>query len=299
MEDIKSLEYKNASKYRNFCFTWMENKNEELPSESDLLEFLHENFDDYAFQLERGESTDKLHYQGVLRTNYRVRRQTVLKKFQEKFPETQVQFLTIINMLGKWEESLAYCSKDETAVGDLFVSPSISSYTGSDLRLFTVYDYWFPWQKKVKDMMYKKFPMQHIKAPDRQVMWIQDVLGCSGKSKFAKYICFKDKFAAKLPFGTSNQMRSSIIAGGPKKIYFIDIPRTLGKEDDMDAVISVIEDLKNGFICTAMYGKAHTLMMDTPHVVVFSNIACPIQKMSRDRWINYYIDRDTKDINTI
>lgn len=287
------------SKYKNFVFTWIENDDKVLPAQQELLQFLHENFDDYAFQQEVGELTHKNHYQGVMRTRYRMRKHTVLKRFKSAFPEELVKYLTVAEMMGKWEESLAYCTKSETSVGPVFVSPKISTYQGADLQLFTDITKWHPWQLDIKNMLYETFPMMHRKAPGRQVMWLQDIIGASGKSKFTKYVCFKDAFAAKCPFGTANQMRSSLIAAGAQKIYFIDIPRTLGRDDDLDAVISVIEDLKNGFVTSAMYGKTSTLMMDTPHVVIFSNGACPLSKLSGDRWLNYFIDQDTFNLRKI
>jgi hypothetical protein len=285
------------SKYRNFVFTMQENDSGELIPEHSLVMFLHERFEDYAFQLEIGEKAKKRHYQGVLRCRYRMRKRTLLKEFESVFTPYTMKHLTVQPMIGKWEESLAYVQKTETSIGPVFMSPKLHTYNGSDLAVFDDPYRWHPWQITMRDILYESFPMMHKPAPDRQIIWLQDIMGSSGKSKFTKYVCFKDATAAKVAFGSSNQMRSSLIAAGPKRIYFIDIPRTMGKDDDIDSVISVIEDLKNGFVTSAMYGKSVTLMMDTPHIVIFSNGSCPLGKMSRDRWVSYYLDRDTFNMN--
>jgi len=56
----------------------------------------------------------------------------------------------------------------------------------------------------------------------------------------------------------------------------------------------MVEDLKNGFLVSAMYGKNQTLMLDPPHIVVISNMECPEKMLSKDRWTRYLIDYDKK-----
>jgi hypothetical protein len=93
----------------------------------------------------------------------------------------------------------------------------------------------------------------------------------------------------KISFGSSAQLRSALVGLGPKRVYFIDIPRTLGKDDSLASVINVVEELTLGFITSNMYGKHEKLMMDPPHVVMFSNSQCPEGLLSSDRWRYYGI----------
>jgi hypothetical protein len=73
-----------------------------------------------------------------------------------------------------------------------------------------------------------------------------------------------------------------------KLCYFVDIPRTLSKDDSLDSRISVLEDIKNGHLVS--------LMMDPPHRVVFSNERCPRDAMSQDKWRSFSIPNCQSEI---
>jgi hypothetical protein len=81
-----------------------------------------------------------------------------------------------------------------------------------------------------------------------------------------------------------------------RKVYIIDMPRTLAEEDSLPSLISTLEDLKNGFVVSVFYGKYQKLLMDPPIVIVFSNKLCPVKMMSDDRWLNLEIDKKSMDL---
>jgi hypothetical protein len=60
---------------------------------------------------------------------------------------------------------------------------------------------------------------------------------------------------------------------GPKRAYFIDLPRTQGFYDKKGDLLSVIEEVKNGHVMSSMYGKGGVLIMPHPHIFIFSNEA--------------------------
>lgn len=66
-----------------------------------------------------------------------------------------------------------------------------------------------------------------IKAPQRTINFIYDKQGNTGKSLFVKWCCvnFKDE-VLKFTYSTPTQLRTGIISAGPRKVYFIDLPRT-------------------------------------------------------------------------
>jgi hypothetical protein len=76
------------------------------------------------------------------------------------------------------------------------------------------------------------------------------------------------------------EMELTLISEGIKKLYFLDLPRTPGTEDSLDNILSIIEDLKNGHIVSNMYGHSKKLLMDPPHVIIFTNADCPRKKLS-------------------
>lgn len=304
------------NKYRNWVFTYFLDDlatDQQKYEEGFLYSVLKQIASSFVFQLEKGETTSKLHFQGCFQVPYRIRHKTLLNKFRKAFETYQPELgyydfnvsdkiegamerLTIDRMQGTWEESQAYCTKKETSVNPPIYSPDLEVYNGEDITFLESENSRYSWQ----DDLFKEFFDQDetfIKAADsRTIFWITDEQGCTGKSKFVKYCCFSNPNCAKVSFGSSTQLRSSLIALGRKKLYFIDIPRTLGKEDHLEDLITVLEDLKNGFLVSCMYGKYQSLMMDPPHVVVFSNQYAPFNHMSSDRWKAYKIDNSTKKL---
>lgn len=283
------------NKYKDWVFTWNADNDGELPFDFELRAFLESEFELYVFQLECGEESVRQHYQGAFRSKIRVRHATLLKRFTDRFYHPYTKFLTINRMCGTWQENIDYCTKAETRVDDnYFSSPSLQKYLGRDIKFLNDESRLHPWQADLMEKIFEK-DTSVIKTPDdRKIYWYSDSHGNCGKSKFAKFLCFNNPLITKLSFGTAAQLRSSIVQAGPYKVYLIDIPRTLGSDDSLSSVISVLEDIKNGFVVSSMYGKHQTLMMEPPHIICFSNDKCPRELMSYDRWEPFVIDRLTK-----
>jgi len=283
------------NKYKDWVFTWNATDKKELPDLEDVSSFLQSEFELYVFQEEIGEESERRHYQGAFRSKIRVRHSTLMKRFYEKFYLDHVKYLTINRMCGTWQENIDYCTKVESRVNDnYFSSPSLQKYLGRDIKFLNDSDRLHPWQKELMEKIFEK-DKSIIKTPDdRKIYWYSDSHGNCGKSKFAKFLCFNNSLITKLSFGTAAQLRSSVVSAGPFKVYLIDIPRTLGADDSLSSVIAVLEDIKNGFVVSSMYGKHQTLMMEPPHIICFSNDKCPRELMSYDRWEPFVIDRLTK-----
>jgi len=278
-------------KYKHWMFTW----NEELDSDKlvELEAFLKTFCKSYVFQEEVGEKTGRRHLQGYFETNIRKRHPTLLSTFSMKFGD--VTQLTIERMLGTKEEAVAYCTKTDTRISRPRCYGFPTPYEASDLQIFNNTVNWYPWQKSFMELIFNNDLT--LKDPDdRTILWIHDLMGNNGKSKLVKHICYNyPEEACKLSFGSSTQLRSACITAGPKKLYFIDVPRTLGKDDDINDLISVIEDIKNGFIVSSMYGKHLQMMFDPPHIVVFANVFCPPNALSSDRLEEYTINMDVEN----
>lgn len=281
----------SQNKYRNWVFTWNADPSGMLFQQDELEDFLKQEMELYVFQLEQGEEANRLHYQGCFRTKIRKRQSTLLKEFDEQFG-TQTTYLTINRMCGTWDESYQYCTKDETRVKETAICQSVvlQEYEGKDLKLFEDEDNWHPWQRE----LYKKLFIQgsfNLSTPDdREIVWITDTAGGTGKSKFTKLLCTSNHDILKLPFGTASQLRSAVICAGRHSCYLIDIPRTLGEDDDIYSLISAVEDIKNGYVVSSMYGKYQSLLMEPPHIIVFSNNKAPVSTMTSNRWLLYVIE---------
>jgi hypothetical protein len=276
------------NKYSRWVFTLSQGgESNSLPSAFNLKEALESISKKFVFQLERGEKEGVLHFQGCFETRIRKRQSTILTDLQVIL-QIEVCTLQVDRMCGTWEQAVEYCTKDETSVSkpvlsdDLKVS-ELTKYQGNDLKVFEKEGF-FRWQKAVNLIIFEDDLFTIKPSSGRQVIWIEDTQGNTGKSLFTKMLCYRNPSITKLAFGSGSQMRASVVEEGPMQCYIIDIPRKLCNDDFQNNIYSVIEDLKNGFIKSSMYGKPKTLFMEPPLVIIFSNNECPTTQLSVDRW---------------
>jgi len=274
----------DENKYSYWVFTIQGVNGDDLVDQSALVKTLDKLTEKYLFQRELAASP---HYQGCCKTRIRKRQQTFLKDLVKDL-EIPLACVTINKMEGTWDQAVLYCSKLDTKAGDIVTN--IVSYSGDDIKVIDDADGRYPWQDKIINEIIDESQARVKDTDDRSIIWIQDSKGGNGKSKLVKWCCFRYNDIIKISFGTSNQLRSALIAAGAKRAYFIDVPRTLGSDDSLASLMSALEDLKNGFIVSAMYGKHQSLLLDPPHIVVFSNDTCPERYMSTDRWKIYTIN---------
>lgn len=124
-----------------------------------------------------------------------------------------------------------------------------------------------------------------LPADDRSMCWVVNASGCGGKSKLIKYMCTSFNFdCARIGLGTAIQMKVSAIAKGLHSIFMVDLPRVRGSDERQHDLFSALEDIKNGFIESPMYGSAKALYMKPPHLWVFSNDYLNLSFASKDRW---------------
>ena len=180
------------------------------------------------------------------------------------------------------------------------IDPSISNrYRGLDIKLFNDRKNWYEWQSTLYDKLFLKGGT--FKVPDpRKIIFILDQEGNCGKSSFFKWLYFNHpQDIGRITYGTSSQLRSSVLNIGPKKLYIVDLPRTKGKEDRIEELLSVGEDLKSGAITSNMRGHGATLLMEPPHVIFSSNYVIDQNALSEDRWESYEIIKNNKKLKDI
>jgi len=181
---------------------------------------------------------------------------------------------------------------------DDYVKPSsiLASYNGKDLDIFKKKANWYPWQLKIWNLLFDKSG-NFLESDDRKIVHLVDLSGNSGKSSFFKYLllCYNNSIG-RIGYGTSQQLRSSFINIGEKKLYIIDLSRSKGYADREQDLLSVIEDVKTGLVSNAMYGSGVNLLMPPPHIIISSNYVFDINLLSLDRWQVYEIKPDDKDL---
>jgi len=279
---------KSELKYKNWMVTILTDKANTivLPAKEDVARVFGEEGEKWLFQEEEHENSEvrKTHYQCCLVTKIRKRKLTLLKSLSDGLGHP-MEYIRVERMAGTWEQAMLYCSKADGRIGDVIRSATISiPYDFSDVKFLDDPTKRYPWQDAILHKLFTTIPHSLKVADDRSIIWITDEKGNNGKSKLLKYICAHNHMCIKLSFGTANQLRSAVVSAGPRRLYVLDVPRTLGEDDSMNDILSTVEDIKNGYVVSCFYGNYQELVMDPPAVMIMSNSRCPVEKLSADRW---------------
>lgn len=159
-------------------------------------------------------------------------------------------------------------------------------YLGEDLIEITSCP--FPWQQT----------LNHILANEvhpREIMWVFDPMGETGKSTYVKYHVFKQK-AHVLSWDSQRDLFFARRSNKDKRIVFFDFTRSTPKFVDTNEIFSSIESIKNGLMFSAKY-ESNDVITAIPHVVCMSNyLPSDPSLLSTDRWLLTRIRSTTKDI---
>jgi len=171
------------------------------------------------------------------------------------------------------EANLIYCRKNGNMLRDDF--PCIKKYCGEDLpKKNELYD----WQLIILDILKQK-------PEHRKIYWFYEEKGNAGKSMFGKYLCYHNKNIIMSTCTKSADILTMV--DEQYDTYIFDFPRTLGPNY---CPYTAFEQLKNGYVTEAkLKKKARKIMMNPPHVIVFSNYGPDWTKLSFDKWKVYNI----------
>lgn len=296
----------DSKRFYNWMMTISSNQEDcSLPSEDQVVEFVSENAKSYVGQLENptvgqddvlamddGPDRDpsKDHWQVFMSLKHKCSKKKLLTllRLSRFIDESRCHLINITS--SDKHAVMKYCSKLETRVSQRpFRTKDISiilTYSGEDVQM--VLDN----PNKFQSWLLGKI---RTFADDRTIVMIWNPKGSLGKSKLVKFCCHRtDLFNVfRLPFASPAQLREIVVKAGPQDAYFIDMPRTLGSGEDVDTIVSMMEDLKNGFVLSYMNGRLGDLKMMPPHVICFANALINPFFLSLDRWVVYkVIDQD-------
>lgn len=218
------------------------------------------------------------------KTENRKRRGQLVRLCNKLLPQDQEYNVGGLTRLSFWAEVEKVKSNKHYKSMKL---PFNNKYTGSDLKVFDEKEKWHPWQKDIYDKIWDS--KGSYKEPDpRHIISIIDPKGNSGKSSFFKWLYFHNPTSiGRIGYGSASQLRSAVTNIGEKNLYIIDLSRAKSKGDREEDLLSVLKDLKSGFITTAM-GK--NLLIPPPHIVVSSTYIMKYELLSGDRWEVYKIN---------
>lgn len=232
-----------------------------------LLTFLKDNAKQWAFQLEKGETTGYEHYQ--CRMNLKQKTRDPRDMHPGHWTPTQTE--TTQN-----KRAFSYVMKAETRVSGPWTDKDNTFIPDHVKAMKTLY----PWQETVLEAL----RMQN----NRQILWIWDSEGNVGKSAFLDYLQCYEKAHYVPPF-CSNE---SQIAGyvykavvndpGRKHWFVFDLPRSVDSKQ-LKQICSIIELTKDGRAFEARNHSRNTLF-NRPTILVASNEEPPRKWQSKDRW---------------
>ena len=160
---------------------------------------------------------------------------------------------------------------------------SSAEYKGKDLRIFNDKKNWYSWQKDLYNKLFDSNGKMKS-ANEREIILYRCLGGKSGKSTFLKYLYYNHiENIGLLDEGSSGQIKSGIVNNGPKKCYFIDLPRTRGRDEDMSGLLQAVEQAKNGICTKNFFGSGSSLLMEVPWIIITANYI-PLGGFSEDRW---------------
>lgn len=239
------------------------------------------NVKDFVFQLERGSKLGKLHYQMYIHLFKKQRSHTLQKNWDLTFPDQiGVEFTSTAGI----KACKDYCMKKETRVSGPWGKDKLRKYLGNDLKCMETP---FKWQQNVLDII-------RTKPDDRTIHYLWEKDGNVGKSKLVKYLEFNN-IGTTIPLGNAVAVKYGVCSEPAARVYLIDLPRTLGRNEEASAMYSAIESIKNGFVKCSMYGKPKKLLMEPPHVFVYSNYPPPKEKnniLSADKWKIIHVTKE-------
>lgn len=228
----------------------------------------------YCFQIERGEKTGKIHYQGRFSLMTKKRMSETIKCLREKGWESFQ--LSVTSNENKNNDF--YVCKEDTRIQGPFTDNNYVYIPKDVLKMSTLR----PWQ----DTLIKNLSTYD----ERTVDVIFDPIGNNGKSSITRYMMiYKD--CELLPFCNDYKdiMRMAYDVG-PKKIYLIDMPRAINKEK-LFQFFSGVETLKSGYCYDDRY-KFQKRLFDRPRICIFTNTYPDISLLSSDMWKVWTIIND-------
>lgn len=275
----------------SWSFTYQETVKNQIPPADCITDLLRNlSATHYAFQMEKGSKSNRLHWQGNVKFKKPITGPDLRKAFkagvrqnaQDEWIYYGAGCLTT-SPTHSLDYSTLYSLKEDTRVegSPQYIFPE-NTYLGKDL---VAYESMYPWQKSIIDMIIGQHP------DERAIHLVVDPVGNSGKSTLSKGLGYKHD-ACVMPLGlTSAQMKSAIVGNGPKSIYVIDLPRN---NRSYVEIFDTIEEIKRGFVISCFHGKLQQLYMTRPHVVCFTNEVPDLSYLSMDMWNIYTISSSDK-----
>lgn len=242
---------------RSYAFTW---NNYPADSIERLQQFFTENASKAVVGKEICPTTGLAHLQGYFYGKHQVNFSR-LKKFEPTIHWESAK--------GSPEQNYTYCTKegDFITMGDWNIPVPIKDpMKDKELR---------PWQIELEAYLTEE-------PHDREIVWYYDPVGNTGKSTWAKHWLLNHSDAIMVD-GKAEDIKCALALLHknkkplPKTILW-DIPRS-----QEHVSYTAMEKIKDGCFFSGKY-ESGMILMNKPHIIVFSNHLPDYSKLSTDRW---------------
>jgi len=165
--------------YFRYVFTLWHQCGDDVSEAGQVYQGLLRMCDEFIYQEEMAPTTKRLHLQGRVKLKQKMSRNSFCAILRDHGVIRPIH----VEPEFKEKESELYCCKEESRVRGPWAWPP--RYVGQDIISA---DQLMGWQKKL--LAYLQGPVHK-----REILWIVDALGCTGKSAFVKYVAFHLKGA--------------------------------------------------------------------------------------------------------
>lgn len=237
-----------------------------------IEEYVNDKCKNYAFQLEKGNITQRYHFQGRIKFKHdnRIRLGTLVKNN----PLPGAHWSITSNNTKNFD----YCMKEDTRIEGPWTDPeNRPAHVPRDIK-----DLVFrPWQKQLADWI--------DEYCHRKIQVIYNPPGGIGKTTFTKWLMFY-KGAFKLQ-STNNAKELTQFASSAwekagrnpiAQCFIFDLPRSFCKAN-LAQMYCAIEDIKGGILQDGRH-TARNGLLDPPRVYIFTNELPDKNYVSHDRW---------------
>lgn len=231
------------------------------------------------FQLEEGEKTGKLHFQGRVSLKDRRRKTEIIKLATTTFLRGIHWSPTTNENKGNYD----YVTKNFTRINGPWDIKEKPDYIPRQVREISSLR---PFQQKIVDNA-GVWDTRHINL-------VYCPTGNVGKSRLVGYLRAYKIGRPLPPVNDFKDVMRMVMDMPTSQLYLIDMPRAM-KKDKLGGLYSAIETIKDGYAYDDRY-HFQEKVFDCPNIWVFTNTLPDLTLLSKDRWVIWSITTDTYDL---
>lgn len=263
----------------NACAVWDFRANQDLLTLSEINKFMKDNCKKWAFQLEKSD-TGYVHWQG----RFSLIKKRLKKPLMSMFPVDKVPHYLEPTVKENHQEEFFYAMKKDTRVeGPYTDKDNEKVYIPSQYLL--LHDKLYDWQKFLLE----------CPVDERKIICVYDPVGNHGKSTLSAIAELYYNGIDLPPISDYKELVAvacNIVQSqgdyDKPRTFLLDMPRSLPKKD-LQGMYAAIEQMKKGKLFDMRY-KYKSVWIETPKIIVFTNVLPDVDLLSHDRWQFYKLD---------